>query len=85
MLGPAREPGAGLGHPELHQQFRLLTGRRRLIDRPAQKEGGGLGGAVPGCGARGFDQPLDDPAVGGGFADQQVLGDVLVRARLLGE
>ena len=35
--------------------------------------------------AGGLDEPLDDPAVGGGLAGQQVLGDALVRARLLGE
>ena len=36
-------------------------------------------------GACGLDQLLDHPAIAGGLADQQVPGDALVRARLLGE
>ena len=85
VLGPVGEPGARLGHSEVEQQCRLVARRRRLGERSAQEDGLRLGSALLPRRARGLDQPLDDPAVAGGLADQQVLGDALVRARLLGE
>ena len=85
VLGPAGEPGARLGHSELEQQSRPVARRRRFGERSAQEDGLRLGSALLPRRARGLDQPLDDPAVGGRLADQQVLGDAPVRARLLGE
>lgn len=85
MLRPAVEPGAGLGHSEVEQQCRLIIRRRRFSERPAQEDRLRLGGALAPRRARSLDKALDDPVVAGGLGHQQVLGDPLVRARLLGQ
>ena len=85
VLGPVGEPGARLGHSEVEQQCRPVARRRWFSERSAQEDRLRLGSALLSRRAGGLDQPLDDPAIGGGLADQQVLGDALVRARLLGE
>ena len=85
VLGPVGEPGAGLGHSEVEQQRRPVARRRWLSERPAQEDRLRLGSALLPRRAGGLDQPLDDPGIGGRLADQQVLGDALARARLLGE
>jgi len=85
VLGPVGEPGASLGHSEIEQQARPVTRRRWFCEHSAQENGLRLGSALLPRRARGLDQPLDDPAIGGGLTDQQVLGDALGRPRLLGE
>ena len=85
VLGPVGEPGARLGHSEVEQQCRPVVRRRRLGERSAQEDGLRLGSALLPRRAGRLDQPLDDPGVAGGLADEQMLGDALVRARLLGE
>ena len=70
VLLPPVEAGAGLGHSEVEQQSRPFVRRRRLGERAAQQHGLRLGSSLlPGC-AGGLDQPLGDPAVCGGLADQ---------------
>ena len=85
VLGPVGESSVRLGHSEVEQQCRPLAGRRRFGERPAQEDGLRLGSALLPRRARGLDQPLDDPAIGGRIACQQVLGDVRGRARVFGE
>ena len=78
-------PDARLGHPEVEQQPRTVVGGRWFSEHSAQEDRLRLGRALLPRRARGLDQPLDDPVVAGRLAAQQVLGDTLVRARLLGE
>ena len=61
-------------------------GRRWFSERSAQEDRLRLGStsAFPPRTAA-ADQPLDDPAIVGGLADEQVLGNARVGARLLGE
>ena len=80
MIGPVREPGARLGHSELEQQSVLLLRPGRLNEHSAQEHGGRLRRPASRGGPRGLDEPLDDPVVTGRLADEQVLGDALVRA-----
>ena len=62
------------GRPAAVVQRGLGAGRPPPTpERPASRRAGGL------------DQPLDDPGIGGGLADEQVLGNPLVSVRLLGE
>ena len=85
VLGPAGEPGARLGHSEVEQQSVLVVWRWWFSERSAQEDGLRLGSAALSCFASGLDEPLDDPAIAGGFGGQQVVGDPLVRARLPSE
>jgi len=85
MLGPAGKPRARLGHSELQEELRPVVRRRRLGEHSTQEDGCRLGSAVPLRRPRCLEEPLDDPAVGRRLADQQVLGDPLRRAGLLGE
>ena len=85
MFGPVGEPGARLGHSELQEHSRQVDRRRRFSKRSAEEDGCRLGSATPLAHPRSLDEPRDDPAVRGGLADQQVLGDPLVRAGVLGE
>ena len=78
VLGPVGEPGARLGHSEVEQQCRPVARRRWFGERSAQEDGLRLGSALLPRRAGGLDQPLDDPAIGGGLAGQQVLGDARV-------
>ena len=65
----------------------MPTGRpvAGLSKYSAQERGLRLVSALLSRHGRGLDQPLDDPVIAGGFADEQVICDALVRARLLGE
>jgi hypothetical protein len=65
----------------------MLTGRPVAVVQRALGVEDGLrpGSALLSRRACGLDRLLDDPAIGGGLAGQQMLGDLLVRARLLGE
>jgi hypothetical protein len=85
MLGPAGEPGTSLGHPEVEQQRRPVARRRWFSEHSAQEGRLRLGSTLLSRGARGLDQPLDDPTIVRGLADEQVLRDALGRARLLGD
>ena len=58
---------------------------RWLGESAAQQDRLGLRSTLLAGGAGGRDQSLDHPVIGRGFAQEQVLGDALARARLLGE
>ena len=78
-------PDARLGHPEVEQQRRSVARRRRFGERATQEDRLRLGSTMLSGLTGGRNQPLDDPAVVGGLAGQQVLGDARLGARLLGE
>jgi hypothetical protein len=75
VLGPPGQPGARLGHSQVEQQRRPVGRRRWFGERTAKEDGLRLRRAVLPRRAGGLDQTLDGPAVSGGLADQQVLGD----------
>jgi hypothetical protein len=85
VLGPVGQPSARLGHSEVEQQGRAVVGRRWLGERTAQEDGLRLGSALLSRRAGPLDQPLDDPGIGGGLTGEEVPGDALVPARLLGK
>ena len=85
MLLPAGEAGDGLGHAQLEEQPRMVARRRRLCERATEKDRLCLGSASPPRRGCSFDETFVHPGVGGGLADQQVLRDPVVLARLLGE
>ena len=82
---PVREAGAGVGDPELEQQRGAPARRRRLGQRAAQVRGGDLGRAAAGRRAGGLVEPVDDPRVAGGVAQEEVLGDPLRAAARIQE
>ena len=82
MCLAGRLPGGGLGDPELQQEPGTLGDRRRLGQRAAQQDRGGLGRATARRGARGVDEAVRDPWVAGGVGGEQVLGRVLLAARV---
>ena len=85
MLGPAGKPRTRLRHSELQEELRPVVRRWRLCKYPAQEDSCRLGRTVALRRPGGLEQPRDDPVVGCRLSEQQVLGDSLVRVRLLGE
>jgi hypothetical protein len=69
VLGPLGEPDASLGHSEVEQQSVVAARSWRLSERSAQEDRFRLGRPALPCLARGLDEPLDNPAIGGGLAD----------------
>ena len=83
--GQSCEPGVRLGYAEVEKQCRLVARWRRFSKRSAQEDRLRFGSALPRRRAGSLDQPLDDPAIGSGLADQQVLSDARRRRWLLRE
>ena len=82
---PLGEAGPGLRDPERKQNRGTLILPRRLGERPAEIAGGALGSAGPGRRVSRVEQAVDAPRVGRRLAREQVLGDALLGAGLLGE
>ena len=82
---PLGDSSPGLRDPERKQNRGTLILPRRLGERPAEIAGGALGSAGPGRHVSRIEQAIDAPRVGRRVAREQVLGDTLLGAGLLGE
>jgi hypothetical protein len=84
MLAPTGEARAGLGHSKAEEHCRPVGRRRGLCEGAAEEDRLRLRRSLLPRRARGLDEPVDNPVVAGRLADEQVFGDLLVRARCVG-
>ena len=86
MLGPAEETREGLGQFPAPAVIRAgQSGGGGSSSARRRKTAADSGAPFRSGRARGFDQSIDDPTVGGRLAVQQVLGDALGPSRLLSQ